>query len=135
MADKMIKSLDKVRVDKWVWAVRLSKTRSLAGDACRSGRIWINDIKAKPSDQVKSGDWIRIKRYRDERLVKVLICVAKRLGAPLAVTCYEDHSPKDDSMEMKLLFRKGNEQRERGSGRPTKRDRRDLDDFKDQKEE
>lgn len=113
----------KVRADVWVWAVRLAKTRSVAAAACRSGHIKINGDRAKPSSPIKLGDEVRVYLNETERIVEVKTLVTKRVGAPIAVTCFVDHTPPPPAEVEKVFVA----QRDRGAGRPTKRERRDLD--------
>jgi ribosome-associated heat shock protein Hsp15 len=112
-----------VRVDAWCWAVRLYKSRSQATAGAKAGHIRINGVRAKPSQPVRIGDEVRA--YTDrEHVVVVKQLLVKRVGAPLAALAYEDRTPALPPREERPapVF-----QRERGSGRPTKRDRRLLD--------
>ena len=112
------------RVDKWLWAVRLYKTRSAATDACRAGHVRVNNVAAKPATVVRPGDTVEARSTQRERVVEVTSVIEKRVGAPLASSCYLDHSPPHPSKEEAGLL---NFVRDRGTGRPTKRDRRELD--------
>lgn len=115
-----------VRVDAWCWAVRLYKSRSQATAGAKSGHIRINGVRAKPSQPVKVGDEVRV--YTDrEHLVVVKQLLLKRVGAPLAVLAYEDRTPALPPKEERAapVFA-----RERGAGRPTKRERRELDELR-----
>ena len=110
------------RVDIWLWAVRLYKTRSAATAACRGGHVRVNRAAAKASTSVKVGD--RVEAFVErERILEVVTVISKRVGAAVAATCLVDHSPPVPVVrrEPPLFLR------ERGSGRPTKRDRRELD--------
>ena len=119
----MTNGLSTARADQWLWSVRLTKTRSAAAAACRSGHVKINDKAAKPSSPVKVGDRIEARLYQRERIVVVRKLIVKRVGAELAVDCFDDHSPPPPERDfVPPVF-----ERERGSGRPTKRDRRQLD--------
>ncbi|MCD2190046.1 RNA-binding S4 domain-containing protein [Actinomycetospora soli] len=113
------------RVDRWLWAVRLSKTRADAATACRGGHVRVNDKPAKPSTPVRPGDTVRTRLYDIPRIVEVGTVIEKRVGAPVAVTCYVDHTPPPPPKESVLPVA----QRERGAGRPTKRDRRRMEAF------
>ncbi|MGD0810873.1 MAG: RNA-binding S4 domain-containing protein [Acidimicrobiales bacterium] len=115
--------LESTRVDKWLWAVRFYKTRSAATDACRAGHVRVNKVAAKPATVVRPGDTVEARSTEREHVVEVTSVIEKRVGAPLASTCYVDHSPPSPSKEQAVL----NFARERGAGRPTKRDRRQLD--------
>ncbi|MGJ5667513.1 RNA-binding S4 domain-containing protein [Rhodococcus aetherivorans] len=112
-----------VRVDSWTWAVRLFKTRSAAAAACRGGHVRVNDAPAKPSQPVKVGDEVRVRVAGAERIVRVTQLLTKRVGAPVAAQAYEDHSPPPPPKEILASIPR----RDRGTGRPTKRDRRELD--------
>lgn len=112
-----------MRIDVWVWAVRLTPSRSAATELCRNGRVILNEGIAKASSAVKVGDRISARIANRERVVEVSQIISKRVGAPVAVTCYVDHSPPSeerDPFDVVLL-------RERGAGRPTKSDRRKID--------
>lgn len=115
--------LAQVRVDVWTWGVRLYPTRTAATDACRAGHVRVNNTRVKPSHNVRPGDTVRALTPGGERIVVVVGLTTKRTSAAIAVTNYEDHSPPPEPKEMRaapIL-------RERGSGRPTKRDRRRVE--------
>jgi len=115
--------MDAVRVDVWVWSVRLYKSRSQATNGAKAGHVRINGVRAKPSQPVKVGDEVRVFTDREHTVV-VRQLLAKRVGAPLAQTAYDDLTPALPPKEERAapVFA-----RERGAGRPTKRDRRVLD--------
>lgn len=113
----------RTRLDVWVWATRLTKTRALAATGCKNGHVRINNEKMKPSTPVKVGDMIRVYSDAGEKIVEVTKLINKRVGAPVAVTCYIDHTPPPPPKEERVIVA----QREHGTGRPTKRERRDLD--------
>lgn len=112
-----------VRVDSWIWSVRLLKTRSLASAACRAGHVRVNDDRAKPAQTVRPGDEVRLKYDGRERVVVVTRLIRKRVGAEVAVQCYTDHSPPPPPREAVAPAAV----RDRGAGRPTKRDRRETE--------
>ncbi|GAA4889247.1 RNA-binding S4 domain-containing protein [Streptomyces coeruleoprunus] len=112
-----------VRVDSWIWAVRLTKTRSQAATACRAGHVRVNGDRAKPAQSVKPGDEVRLFHAGRERVVEVRSLLAKRVGAPVAAEAYVDKSPPPPPREQVALAGV----RDRGAGRPTKRERRELD--------
>ncbi|MGP4029303.1 RNA-binding S4 domain-containing protein [Actinomadura sp. 3N407] len=112
-----------VRVDLWLWSVRLLKTRSMATTACRAGHVRVNDERAKPSTAVRPGDEIRLRHDGRERIVVVQKIIRKRVGAPAAAECLIDKSPPPPPREALIPVGR----RERGAGRPTKRDRRELE--------
>jgi ribosome-associated heat shock protein Hsp15 len=115
--------VDKARVDRWLWAVRLVKTRSGAAQACRAGHVQINGARAKPAAPVKVGDTVRLRVGDRERVVEVARLLETRVGAELAATCLIDRSPPPPPRDP--LARQG--YRPAGAGRPSKRQRRDLD--------
>lgn len=119
-----IAHIDTVRLDQWLHAVRLTKTRSDAASAIRGGHVEINGHAAKPSSPVTVGDRVVARLYRRERIVEVCQVIAKRVGAGAAAECYIDHSPPPpEREETRPLFAV----RDPGAGRPTKRDRRRID--------
>jgi ribosome-associated heat shock protein Hsp15 len=120
---------DLVRVDKWLWAVRVFKTRSMATDAIKKGRVFIDDVPVKPSRIVKIGDVLKVRRPPVNYHYKVLKLAEKRMGAKLVSDYMKDVTPKEELEILEIQKNSGWFQRERGTGRPTKKDRRDLDDF------
>ncbi|MDN3359141.1 RNA-binding S4 domain-containing protein [Actinomadura sp. DC4] len=112
-----------VRVDVWIWSVRLVKTRSLATAACRAGHVRVNDERAKPASVVRAGDTVRLRYEGRERIVEVRRVVRKRIGAAVAQECLIDNSPPPPPRESLVPIAR----RERGAGRPTKRERRELE--------
>ena len=116
------------RLDAWLWSVRLFKTRSAATAACRGGHIRVNDAPAKAAQLVATGDTVRVRRSGEETIVEVLNpTLSKRVGAPVAQQAYLDHTPTQPppiaAMVSKVAVR------DRGAGRPTKKQRRDMDAF------
>ena len=114
---------DSVRADVWVWSIRLYSTRSKASAACKAGHVRINDDKAKPSSPVRLGDKVTVTGGDWPRILEVAALLTKRVGAPLAVLAYIDHTPPRPRKEVTAAFAV----RDRGTGRPTKKDRRALD--------
>ncbi|PWI42017.1 RNA-binding S4 domain-containing protein [Streptomyces sp. ICBB 8177] len=112
-----------VRVDSWIWSVRLTKTRSAAAAACRAGHVRVNGERAKPAQPVRPGDEVRLRYAGRERVVVVAKVITKRVGAPVAAECYVDNSPPPPRPEQVAVVAV----RDRGAGRPTKRDRRELE--------
>lgn len=112
-----------VRVDSWIWCVRLTKTRSLAAAACRAGHVRVNGERVKPAQALRAGDEVRLHHAGRERIVVVSRLVSKRVGAPVAAECFVDNSPPPPPREDVLALGL----RDRGTGRPTKRDRRELE--------
>jgi len=122
---------EEVRIDKWLWAVRLFKTRTLAIEACKKGRVFIQGVTIKPSRMIKVGDIIQIKRTPITYSFKVLDLSEKRMGAKLVPEFMADVTPESEYAILELSKASGFVDRGRGMGRPTKKERRDLDDFID----
>jgi ribosome-associated heat shock protein Hsp15 len=116
--------IESVRIDQWLAAVRITKTRSDAAAACRGGHVRINDEAAKPSSPVKVGDHVEARVNRRQRIVDVTKLITKRVSAAIAVECFDDRSPPPPEQD---AFRPLFAVRDRGAGRPTKRDRRQID--------
>jgi ribosome-associated heat shock protein Hsp15 len=115
-----------VRVDSWAWAVRLYKTRSAASAACKAGHVRVNGEKAKPAQTVRVGDEVRARVAETERILIARRLIVKRVGATVAADCFDDRTPPPPpKAEAPLAV-----VRDRGAGRPTKRDRRILDQFR-----
>ncbi|MGP3979716.1 RNA-binding S4 domain-containing protein [Streptomyces sp. KR80] len=114
---------ESVRIDSWIWSVRLTKTRSLAATACRAGHVRVNGERIKPAHAVRTGDEVRLRHAGRERIVVVSRLVRKRVGAAVAAECFIDNSPPPPPREDLAAVA----HRDRGAGRPTKRDRRDLE--------
>ena len=125
--------MEKVRVDKWLWAVRIFKSRTLAGDTVRQGKVRINGKAVKPSTAVLVGDRVTVQKNGFNLEYEVVKLLEKRVGAPIAVTCYTDHTPQEELDKYKDWFvgKAGTEFREKGAGRPTKRERRVIERFKE----
>ncbi|MER6620607.1 RNA-binding S4 domain-containing protein [Streptomyces sp. NPDC000931] len=114
---------ESVRIDSWIWSVRLVKTRSLGAAACKGGHVRVNGERVKPSHSLRVGDEVRLRAETRERIVVVKRLIRKRVGAPVAVQCYIDNSPPPPPRE--AVAPAGI--RDRGTGRPTKRDRREME--------
>ena len=119
------------RIDKWLWAARVYKTRTLASDACKNGRITINGALAKPSRTVKVGDQVGVKKSPITYTFRVLQAIEKRVGAKLLPEVFENITPPEQYELLEMNRISGFIDRARGTGRPTKKDRRALDDFAD----
>jgi ribosome-associated heat shock protein Hsp15 len=117
--------VEATRVDRWIWAVRLCKTRAEASAACRGGHVRVNGASAKPATPVHVGDRVEAFVHGRARVLEVVRDIDKRVSAPLAAECVVDHSPppppRDGAVDLS---------RDPGSGRPTKRERRQLDRFR-----
>jgi ribosome-associated heat shock protein Hsp15 len=122
-----VTDLAETRVDKWLWAVRIYKTRSDATDACRGGHVKVNGAAAKPATTVRIGDRVETHVHDRDRILEVARIIEKRVGASVAAECLVDHSPPppEKGEWVPPLFT-----RDAGAGRPTKRERRELDRFR-----
>jgi len=125
--------LKKVRVDKWLWSVRIFKSRTLATDTCKSGKVKIDGNSIKPSFMLVRGEELQVRKEGFDMVYKVVDLLEKRVSATLAEVCYENLTPEEEMNKYKDWYvgKKGTEQREKGAGRPTKRERREIDGFKD----
>jgi ribosome-associated heat shock protein Hsp15 len=119
-----------VRIDKWLWAVRIYKTRNQATIACRSGKVRISEAPVKPSHEVRGGEEVTVSIPPFTKTLKVLGLLEKRVSAKLAEEYVQDLTPREEYQKVKLMRELNFEYRERGLGRPTKRARRDIDDLK-----
>jgi ribosome-associated heat shock protein Hsp15 len=119
--------MESTRIDRWLWAVRLTKTRPDAAAACRAGHVRVNDRPAKPATTVSPGDEVRARINQVTRVVEVVRVIQKRVGAPAAATCFIDNTPAPPPQPVLPVAR-----RDRGTGRPTKRERRVLDSWRAQ---
>lgn len=116
-----------VRVDKWLWSVRVYRTRTAAADACATGRVRVNGEPAKPARRVSVGDRVTARRGQVVLDYEVVELIEKRVGAPIAVTCYVDHTPAAPAVDPSTPDLGHDSARDRGAGRPTKRERRAID--------
>ena len=126
---------NKVRIDKWLWSIRIFKSRTVATDACKGGKVKLNGtVNAKPSSMVQKGDVLTIRKMGFDFQFKVLELIEKRVSATIAQQCYENVTPPEEMSKYQEWFSAGKaaaEKRDRGAGRPTKKERRDIDDYKD----
>ena len=118
-----------IRIDKWLWAVRLYKTRSLASEACKKGKVLVQNVQVKPSRVVKVGDIIQIKRNPVLYSFRVLALAQNRMNAKLVPEFMEDVTTPDQLELIELGKIASQTGRARGAGRPTKKERRDMEDF------
>ena len=121
-----------MRIDKFLWSVRLFKTRSLATDACKNGRVLINEMPVKPSREIKVGNEFWVKNPPIVMRYKVKDELKSRVGAKLVPDYLINITPEEDLEQLRLVRDAKVQFRDRGAGRPTKKERRDLDDFMDE---
>lgn len=117
------------RIDKWLWAVRIFKTRTIAAEACKRGRIAMGGVNVKPSHMVKVGDKVQVRKPPVTYTFKVLQTIENRVGAKLVPQMMENITPPDQYELLEMSRISGFVDRARGTGRPTKKERRSLDDF------
>lgn len=124
---------EKVRIDKWLWSVRIFKSRTIATDACKGGKVKIKGETVKASYLMQVGEEVVVRKEGFDLRFKSLKLIEKRVGAPLAVECYQDLTPIEELNKYNAWYAgtAAAEKRERGAGRPTKRERREIDRFKD----
>ena len=122
---------ENVRIDKWIWAVRIFKTRSQATEACKKGHVSIGNLPVKPSRIVHVGEIVQVRKNPVTRSFKVLALAEKRMSAVLVPNFMEDVTPVEELEVMEMQRNMRWISRDRGTGRPTKKDRRELDDFFD----
>lgn len=120
---------DQARIDKWLWAVRIYKTRSIAAEACKKGHVSIGERTAKPAHNVRIGDIVNVKKAPITYSFKVLQCAEHRVGAKLVPELMENVTPQEQYNILEMSRMSGFIDRARGTGRPTKKERRDLDTF------
>jgi ribosome-associated heat shock protein Hsp15 len=120
---------DLIRMDKWLWAVRIYKTRSIASEECKKGKVMINGISVKPSREVKIGETIQVRMSPITRSYKVLNLPENRVSAKLVPDFLLETTPSSELELLEIQKKMSFFNRERGTGRPTKKDRRDLDSF------
>lgn len=121
--------MNEARIDKWLWAVRLFKTRTIAVEACKKGRVTVNGTLAKPSRTVKAGDTVDVRKPPVTYSFHVKGLPSNRVGARLVPEYLEDITPPEQYEILELKKISGFIDRAKGTGRPTKKDRRDIDDF------
>ncbi len=121
--------MSEARIDKWLWAARIFKTRSIAADAIKNGRVTIQGMNVKPSRMVKVGEVVSVRKPPVTYSFKILKTIEQRVGAKLIPEVYENVTPADQYELLEMNRISGFVNRQRGTGRPTKKDRRALDDF------
>ncbi len=125
--------MKKVRLDKWLWSVRLYKSRSKATEACKNGRVRIKGEAVKASYPLSKNELVELRKNGFTFQYKVLKLIEKRVGAPLAADCYENLTPEEELKKYENWFTSSHiplERREKGAGRPTKKERREIERFK-----
>lgn len=120
-----------IRIDKYLWAVRLYKTRSLASEECKKGKVTINGMNVKPSREIKEGETIQLRRPPITRSYKIIALAENRMAAKLVPEFMVETTPTSELEILDAQKIMSIDNRERGTGRPTKKDRRDMDDFFD----
>jgi Ribosome-associated heat shock protein implicated in the recycling of the 50S subunit (S4 paralog) len=120
-----------VRMDKWLWSARLFKTRSMALEACKGGRVKVNDVIVKPSREVREGDVIQVVVEHLHKVVQVKSVVRNRVSPKQVIEVYADLTPAEEYERIELMRAYKSEYRDRGAGRPTKKDRRRIENLKD----
>jgi len=121
---------DELRIDKWLWAVRIYKTRTLAGDACRAGKVKMDGIAVKPSRVLKISDMVIVGIGPLTRTLRVKALIHNRVSAKLVPDSLEDLTPPEEYERIKFMHEFNTEHRDRGTGRPTKKERRNIDKLK-----
>jgi len=121
---------DKNRIDKWLWSIRIYKSRTLANEACRSGKIKCNGQNVKPSFAIRIDDNVQVYKNGFNFIFKVVDPIQKRVSAPLARLAYQDLTPAEELNKYSSWFIAQVETRDKGTGRPTKKERREIDEFK-----
>ena len=122
---------EKLRIDKYLWAIRIFKTRTMAADACKAGRVKLDNQNIKPSHEVKIGEIYQVSKGIDRKVLKVTGLLENRADAKTVAGFYDDITPVEQTQAFKSMFHAPILKRDRGTGRPTKRDRREIDGLKD----
>ncbi len=120
---------EKLRIDKYLWAIRLFKTRTLASDACKAGRVKLSGQNIKASHEVKLNEVYSVSKGPERKVIMVTGLLEMRVDAKTAINYYEDKTPVEDRQGFQAMSQAPQLRRDRGTGRPTKRDRRDIDDL------
>lgn len=123
--------MEEVRIDKYLWAIRLFKTRTKATKACNAGKVKIDGQSVKPAQTIQVGHVFTVRVNHEVKTIEVVELVEKRVGFSIAKTCYKDITPEEDKLNVNKSAFYSSERRDRGTGRPTKKERRDIEEFKD----
>jgi ribosome-associated heat shock protein Hsp15 len=121
--------MEEARIDKWLWASRIFKTRSIAADACKNGRVTVGNVTVKPSRMVKVGETVSVRKSPITYSFRILKTIEQRVGAKLLPEIYENVTAPEQYELLEMTRISGFVDRARGTGRPTKKDRRSLDAF------
>jgi ribosome-associated heat shock protein Hsp15 len=121
---------EKLRIDKYLWAIRVFKTRTLATEACKAGRVKLEGQNIKPSHEVKVGETYQVSKGVERKVIRVTGLLENRMDAKSVVNFFADETPVEQTIQYKTMFHSPLLKRDRGAGRPTKRDRREIDDMK-----
>ena len=122
---------EKLRIDKYLWAIRIFKTRSLATEACKAGKVKLDGQNIKPAHEVKIGEIYQVSKGIERKVIRVTGLLENRMDAKSVINFYADETPIEQTHGFKSMFQAPLLRRDRGTGRPTKRDRREIDDMKD----
>ena len=121
--------MEEARIDKWLWAARIFKTRTIAADACKNGRVTVGNVTVKPSRMVKVGETVSVRKPPITYSLRILKTIEQRVGAKLLPEIYENVTAPEQYKLLEMTRISGFVDRARGTGRPTKKDRRSLDAF------
>jgi ribosome-associated heat shock protein Hsp15 len=122
---------EKLRIDKYLWAIRIFKTRTLASEACKAGRVKLDNQNIKPSHEVRVGETYQVSKGIERKVLKVTGLLESRADAKTVINFYQDITPVEQTQAFKSMFHAPLLKRDRGAGRPTKKDRREIDELKD----
>ena len=122
---------EKLRIDKYLWAIRLFKTRTLATEACKAGRVKLDGQNIKPSHEVKVGEIYQVSKGTERKVIRVTGLLENRMDAKTVINFFADETPFEQTNQFKSMFHAPVLTRDRGAGRPTKRDRREIDGLKE----
>jgi ribosome-associated heat shock protein Hsp15 len=122
---------EKLRIDKYLWAIRVFKTRTLATESCKAGKVKLDGQNIKPSHEVKVGEVYQVSKGIERKIIRVTGLLENRMDAKSVVNFFADETPAEHTLQYKTIFHAPLLKRERGTGRPTKRERREIDDMKE----
>lgn len=122
---------EKLRIDKYLWAIRIFKTRTLATEACKAGRVKLDGQNIKPSHEVRVGEVYSISKGIERKVIRITGLLENRMDAKSVINFFADETPLEQTHQYKTMFHAPVLKRDRGTGRPTKRDRREIDDIQE----